>query len=65
MTGLIIHSYNTNMLICSGIISIPLLFKIFLIRKYGVGDENMDVPSVSHVLLREKGQGPHMPYSLW
>ena len=56
MTGLIIYSYNTNILICSGIISILLLFKIFLIRKYGVGDENMDAPSVSRVLLREKGQ---------
>lgn len=44
------------MLICSGIISILLLFRIFLIRKYGVGDENMEVPSVSRVLLREKGQ---------
>jgi len=43
------------MLICSGIISILLLFKIFLIRKYGVGGENMDVPSVSRVLLRKKG----------
>jgi hypothetical protein len=27
-----------------------------LIRKYGIGDENMDVPSVSGVLWREKGQ---------
>jgi uncharacterized protein (DUF111 family) len=42
------------MLICSGIIFILFLFKIFLIRKYGVGDENMDIPSVLHVLLREK-----------
>jgi hypothetical protein len=44
------------MLICSGIISFLLLFKIFLIIKYGVGDENVEVPSVSRVLLREKGQ---------
>jgi hypothetical protein len=56
MTGLIIRSSNTNMLISSGIISILLSFKIFLIRTYGGGDENMDVPTVSRVLLRGKDQ---------
>ena len=33
-----------------------LVFKIFLSIKYGVGDENMAVTSVSCVLLREKSQ---------